>query len=213
MEASRMPREADVAPAVDPTDGRVGGWSPADPGPLGLASFATTTFILSMINSNLVGAGATAVVLGMALAVGGIAQFTAGVWEFRTGNTFGATAFCSFGAFWISFFFLLQFGVKGIAPAEAGSAIGLYLWAWAIFTAFMFIASLRTTGAVALVFLLLTITFILLGIGNSGASNGTVHLGGYIGLATAVAAWYAAFAGVINSTWGRTVMPVFPLAR
>jgi uncharacterized protein len=214
MEASRIPpREADVAPAVDPTDGRGGGWSPADPGPLGLASFATTTFILSMINSNLVGSGATDVMLGMALAVGGIAQFTAGVWEFRTGNTFGATAFCSYGGFWISFYILLHIGVKGIAPAEAGSAIGLYLWAWAIFTAFMFVASLRTTGAVALVFLLLTITFILLGIGNSGASSGTVHLGGYVGLATALVAWYTAFAGVINSTWGRVVAPVFPLTR
>jgi succinate-acetate transporter protein len=214
MEASRIPpREADVAPAVDPTDGRGGGWSPADPGPLGLASFATTTFVLSMINSNLVGAGATGLMLGMALAVGGIAQFTAGVWEFRTGNTFGATAFCSYGAFWISFYFLLTIGLKGIPVREVGSALGLYLWAWAIFTAFMFVASLRTTGAVALVFLLLTITFILLGIGNSGGSSGTIHLGGYLGLATALVAWYAAFAGVINSTWGRVVAPVFPLSR
>jgi succinate-acetate transporter protein len=213
MEASRMPREADVAPAPDPTGGRAAGWSPADPGPLGLASFATTTFILSMINSNLVGVGATGVMLGMALAVGGIAQFAAGLWEFRTGNTFGATAFCSYGAFWISFYILLHIGVKDIAPAEAGSAIGLYLWAWGIFTAWMFIASLRTTGAVALVFLLLAITFIVLGIGNSGGSSGTIHLGGYIGLATAIAAWYAAFAGVTNATWGRAVMPVFPLTR
>jgi uncharacterized protein len=213
MEASRIPpREADVAPAVDPTDGRAGGWSPADPGPLGLASFATTTFILSMINSNLVGAGATGLMLGMALAVGGIAQFTAGVWEFRTGNTFGATAFCSYGAFWISFFILLNTGLKGIPLKEVGSALGLYLWAWGIFTAWMFIASLRTTGAVALVFLLLAITFIVLGIGNAGGSSGTIHLGGYIGLATAIVAWYAAFAGVISSTFGRSVLPVFPLS-
>jgi len=166
-----------------------------------------------MINSNLVGAGATGLMLGMALAVGGLAQFTAGVWEFRTGNTFGATAFCSYGAFWISFYFLLTIGLKGIPVREVGSALGLYLWAWAIFTAFMFVASLRTTGAVALVFLLLTITFILLGIGNSGGSSGTIHLGGYLGLATALVAWYAAFAGVINSTWGRVVAPVFPLSR
>jgi succinate-acetate transporter protein len=212
MEANRVPREADVAPAVDPTEGRGAGWSPADPGPLGLTSFATTTFILSMINSNLVGAGATDVMLGMALAVGGIAQFTAGVWEFRTGNTFGATAFCSYGAFWISFYILLHIGVKGISPSEAGSAVGLYLWAWGIFTAWMFIASLRTTGAVAAVFLLLAITFIVLGIGNSGGSSGTIHLGGYIGLATAIVAWYAAFAGVISATFGRSVLPVFPLS-
>ena len=212
MEASRAPREADEAPAADPTEGRGAGWSPADPGPLGLASFAITTFILSMINSNLVGGGALDVMLGMALAVGGIAQLVAGIWEFRTGNTFGAPAFCSYGGFWISFYILLHIGLKGIAPSEAASAIGLYLWAWAIFSAGMFLASLRTTGAVALVFLLLTITFVLLGIGNSGASSGTIHLGGYLGLATAIAAWYAAFAGVISATVGRSVLPVFPLS-
>jgi hypothetical protein len=198
------------------------GWTPADPGALGLASFATTTFVLSIINTGLVGGGvatASGVVAALALAVGGIAQFTAGVWEFRTGNTFGATAFCSFGAFWISFWWLLHFGAAEIPKTELFSAVGLYLWAWGIFTAYMFIASLRTTGAVALVLLLLTITFIVLGIGNSALSgtlsltNGTIKLGGWIGLATAIVAWYTSFAVVINSTFGRTIAPVFPLTR
>jgi hypothetical protein len=95
----------------------------------------------------------------------------------------------------------------------------VYLWAWGIFTAYMFVASLRTTGAVALVLLLLAVTFIVLGIGNSALAgthsltNGTIKLGGWIGLVTAVVAWYASFAGVTNSTWGRTVLPVFPLNR
>ncbi len=222
MAATNMPREADVRPAEDPTGGRLAGWTPADPGPLGLAAFATTTFILSMINANLVGGGvatAAGVVIGMALAYGGIAQFAAGLWEFRTGNTFGATAFCSFGAFWISFYFLLHVGASVIPKTELFSAVGLYLWAWGIFTAYMFIASLRTTGAVALVFLLLAITFIVLGIGNSALAgthsltNGTIKLGGYFGLATAIVAWYASMAGVTNATWGRTVLPVFPLNR
>jgi hypothetical protein len=223
MEAGRLPpREADVAPAPDPTGGRTGFWSPADPAPLGLAGFALTTFVLSMINANLVGGGvltAAGIVIGPALAYGGIAQFAAGLWEFRTGNTFGATAFCSYGAFWISFYILLHVGVSVIPKTEIFSAVGLYLWAWAIFTAYMFIASLRTTGAVALVFLLLTITFIVLGIGNSAlagsgsVTNGTVKLGGYLGLATAIAAWYASFAVVTNATWGRTILPVFPLNR
>ena len=99
------------------------------------------------------------------------------------------------------------------------SGLGLYLWMWGIFTAYMFIASLRTTGAVALVFLLLAITFIILGIGNSSlagthsAINGTIKLGGYVGIATAIVAWYASFAAVLNSTFGRVVMPVFPLSR
>ncbi|MDQ2895446.1 MAG: acetate uptake transporter [Actinomycetota bacterium] len=220
MEASRLPpREADVAPAPDPTGGRLAGWTPADPGPLGLAAFATTTFALSMINANLVGSGALPMVAALALAYGGIAQLVAGLWEFRTGNTFGAVAFCSFGAFWISFYFLVNVGLPGIPKTEVFSALGLYLWAWGIFTAYMFVASLRTTGAVALVFLLLAITFIVLGIGNSAlaggtaATNGTVKLGGYLGIATAIVAWYASFAAVINSTFGRVVAPVFPLNR
>src|SRR5205823_4877925 len=155
--------------------------------PLGLAGFAMTTFVLSMINANLVGGGALPVVLGLALAYGGIAQLLAGMWEFRTGNTFGAVAFSSYGAFWISFWFLVKFAGKDLG-SEGASAVGLYLWAWGIFTGYMFIASLRTTGAVALVFLLLTITFILLGIGNSAlaggsaTTNNTIKIGGYVGI-------------------------------
>src|SRR6201990_2136291 len=207
-------READVAPAPE---SRVMGWSPADPGPLGLAAFAGTTFMLSMINSGLVGHGSLVgggllpMVAGLALAYGGVAQFTAGLWEFRTGNTFGAVAFCSYGAFWISFYFIVQSAGKNV-PSVLFSGLGLYLWMWGIFTAYMFIASLRTTGAVAIVFLLLAITFIVLGIGNSAlagtlkATNGTIKLGGYIGIVTAIAAWYASFAAVLNSTFARTIL-------
>jgi hypothetical protein len=216
MEASRMPREADVAPAPDPAGGRTAGWTPADPGPLGLAGFATTTFALSLINANLVSITALPVVAMMALTFGGLAQLIAGIWEFRTGNTFGAVAFTAYGAFWISFFFVVQLAVP-VLKTELGSALGLYLWSWSIFTIFIFIASLRTTGAVAVVLLLLLITFVLLAIGNSAlagttdATNGTIKLGGYVGIATAIAAWYTAMAGVVNGTWGRTVFPVFPL--
>jgi uncharacterized protein len=189
----------------------VGSWLPADPGPLGLAGFAMTTFVLSMFNADLVNKAGEPVVLGLALAYGGIAQLLAGMWEFRTGNTFGATAFTSFAAFWISYWLLVTLNVADIPEAQAGDAIGLYLWGWAIFTAYMFIASLRTTGAVALVFFLLTITFILLGAGNSGDHTNVIKWGGYLGLATAAAAWYASFAAVINSTFGRTIAPVFHL--
>ncbi len=225
MEAGNLPpREADIIPESDPTSGRGIAWSPADPGPLGLAAFAGTTFMLSLINAGLVGTqkapggGLLPMVAALALAYGGVAQLIAGLWEFRTGNTFGAVAFCSFGAFWISFFFVVQSVGKNV-PTEVFSGLGLYLWMWGIFTAYMFIASLRTTGAVALVFLLLAITFIVLGIGNSAlagtlhATNGTIKLGGYVGLVTAIAAWYASFAGVINATFGRTIAPVFPLSR
>src|SRR5215475_15979725 len=109
MEAANIgAREADVAPApADPYAGRTAGWTPANPAPLGLAGFAATTFMLSMINANLVNHNSLTGVLGLALAYGGIAQLIAGIWEFRTGNTFGAVAFCSYGAFWISFYFLV----------------------------------------------------------------------------------------------------------
>jgi uncharacterized protein len=170
-----------------------------------------TTFVLSMFNADLVNKGGEPVVLGLALAYGGVAQLLAGMWEFRTGNTFGAVAFSSFGAFWISFWALVTFFEDSIPAAAAGPAIGLYLWGWAIFTAYMFIASLRTTVAVAVVFFLLTITFILLGAGNSGDHTNVIKWGGYIGIATAIAAWYASFAAVVNSTFGRVIAPVGPL--
>jgi uncharacterized protein len=206
--------EARAVPPTETADERErGGWTPADPGPLGLAAFAMTTFVLSMFNSQLVSDGGEPVVLGLAFAYGGIAQLLAGMWEFRTGNTFGAVAFTSFGAFWISFFLLVTFFAPSLPAADAGHAIGLYLWAWAIFTTYMFVASLRTTGAIALVFFLLAITFVLLAIGDSGGHESVTKWGGYVGLATAAAAWYASFAGVTNSTFGRTVLPVKPLKR
>jgi uncharacterized protein len=189
------------------------GWAPADPGPLGLGAFALTTFVLSMFNAGLVSKAGEPVVLGVALAYGGIAQILAGMWEFRTGNTFGAVAFTSFGAFWISFWALVTFSVGSIPAEHAGDAIGLYLIAWGIFTTYMFVASLRTTAAIALVFVLLAITYFLLGIGNAGETEGVVEAGGWFGLATAAAAWYASFAAVTNSTFGRTVLPVRPLRR
>jgi succinate-acetate transporter protein len=213
MEAAAIRRQ-------DPTRSDVGraepvpavGWKPADPGPLGLAAFAMTTFVLSMFNANLVNGKGLPVVLGLALAYGGIVQLLAGMWEFRNGNTFGAVAFSSFGAFWISFWALEAFYAKDIG-GNAGHAVGLYLWAWAIFTAYMTVAAMRTSGAVLLVFALLTATFVLLAIGTSGAHETVTHWGGYVGLATAAAAWYASFAAVANSTFGRIVLPVVPLTR
>ncbi|MGH2938896.1 MAG: acetate uptake transporter [Solirubrobacterales bacterium] len=210
MESGSVPG---VRPPIseEPAEGSRAGWSPADPGPLGLAGFALTTFVLSMFNAGLVSKAGEPVVLGVALAYGGIAQFAAGMWEFRTGNTFGAVAFTSYGAFWVSFWALVTFFAADIPAEHAGAAIGLFLIAWGIFTLYMFFASLRTTAAVALVLLLLTITFFLLGIGESGGHEGMVEIGGWAGLLTAAAAWYASFAAVINSTFGRTVLPVMPL--
>jgi succinate-acetate transporter protein len=185
----------------------------ANPGPLGLAAFATTTFVLSMFNAGLVSDAGEPVVFGLALAYGGLAQVLAGMWEFRTGNTFGATAFTSYGAFWLSFWAFVQFFEDKVPKGDAGHAVGLYLIAWGIFTTYMFIASLRTTGAIALVFILLAVTFIVLGIGNAGGHDSIIKAGGWLGLATALAAWYASFAEVTNATFGHTVFPVRPLKR
>jgi succinate-acetate transporter protein len=203
-------RAREAAPAAT---GATGGWTVADPGPLGLGAFALTTFVLSMFNAGLVGKGGEPVVLGLALAYGGLGQLLAGMWEFRTGNTFGAVAFTSFGAFWLSYWAFVQFFAKDIPAADVGHAVGLYLIAWGIFTAYMFVASLRTTAIIAAVFFALAVTFFLLGIGNAGGHTSIVKAGGWAGLITAALAWYGSIAAVTNSTYGRAVLPVRSLSR
>lgn len=206
LPAPQREREVATTPAQSP--------GIADPGPLGLAAFGLTTLVLSMFNSGLMnGDKGEAVVFGLALFYGGLGQLLAGMWEFKTGNTFGATAFTSYGAFWLSFWAFNQFYASKIDPAYLGKAVALYLIAWGIFTAFMFVASLRTTGIIAIVFALLTATFFLLGLGDRAGSENTLKLGGYVGLLTAAAAFYGSFAGVTNSTFGKTVLPVVPLKR
>jgi uncharacterized protein len=193
-----------AAPPPDVTSSSI-----ADPGALGLAGFALTTFVLMMFDTGLVSKAGEPVVLGLALAYGGGAQLLAGMWEFRKGNTFGATAFSSFGAFWISYWAFVAFFAKGVPT----TAVGLYLIAWGIFTFYMWIASFRTSVAVNVVFLLLWITFVLLGIGAASNTSGITKLGGWIGIATALVAWYASFAIVANSTFRRTVFPLRELNR
>ena len=124
----------------------------ADPGPLGLAGFAVTTFFLSAVNTNMLGASVTGVVLGLALFYGGLAQLLAGMWEFVKGNTFGALAFASFGAFWLSFWYLLNHCPQGASAHDLNKGLGTYLLVWAIFTAYMTIAATRTSGILLAVF-------------------------------------------------------------
>jgi uncharacterized protein len=171
----------------------------ADPAPLGLAGFALTTFILSFANAGLIPKGGDAVVLGCAFAYGGIAQLAAGMWEFRRNNTFGATAFSSYGAFWIAFFFLVSYHVAKIPPGAVPAALGTFLLAWGIFTAYMTIAATHLSRPVLAVFILLTITFFLLAIGAYTGVTGLSAIGGWCGILTAIAAWYASFLGVMKS--------------
>jgi uncharacterized protein len=180
----------------------------ADPAPLGLAAFALTTFMLSLFNAGLLDEAGEPVVFGLALAYGGIAQLLAGMWEFRTGNTFGATAFTSYGAFWLSFFVLEVFFADEIPAAEMPIYLGWFLVAWGVFTTYMYIASFKVTGAVNVVFLLLAATFYLLGLGDLTGAEIITRIGGFVGLVTAVAAWYASFAVVTNETFRQKVLPV-----
>lgn len=196
----------DAQSSAPPAAKTLGAMEIADPGPLGLAGFAMTTFVLSCFNAGLIKEGES-VVLGLALAYGGVVQLLAGMWEFRKGNTFGAVAFSSFGGFWISFWVLLTFA-KDATP----HSIGVYLLGWTIFTAYMTLAALRTNGAVLSVFVVLTLTFLFLAIGAFGGSAGMTKVGGGLGLLTALLAWYASCAMVTNATWRRPVLPVWPLA-
>jgi hypothetical protein len=182
----------------------------ADPAPLGLAAFAMTTFALSLSNADIWGQAAASA-LALALVYGGGVQLLAGMWEFTRRNTFGALAFSSFGAFWISYYVLSKFVLTGVSSADTEIAAGTFLLGWAIFTFYMTVASLRVSGAVAAVFVLLTATFILLTIGAFQNSTLITKWGGYIGLATAAAAWYASFAGVVNETFKRALIPTLPL--
>lgn len=186
----------------------------ADPAPLGLAAFAATTFVLSCFNAGLFAENLEPVVLPLALFYGGGAQVLAGMWEFRKGNTFGATAFGSYGAFWLSFAFLVQFFVpkleaSGASTAQVDQAVGLYLLAWTIFTGYMLIASLRTNGALIGVFAVLFLTFLFLTVGDLGGISSAGTIGGYLGILTALIAWYASAAVVINATAGKAVLPTF----
>lgn len=188
------------------------GETTADPAPLGLAAFAATTFVLSCFNANLINESLSAVVLPLALFYGGLAQLLAGMWEFRRNNTFGATAFASYGSFWLAYAALVKFVAGDLPASTAHQAIGLFLLVWAIFTAYMAVAALKVSGAVLSVFVALAVTFIVLAIGEFATSTGIAKTGGWIGLVTALLAWYASFAVVTNSTWKRDVLPTWPLS-
>ena len=184
----------------------------ADPGPLGLAGFAMTTFALSSANAGLWKGAGVATALSLAFFYGGLAQLLAGMMEFVRKNTFAAVAFTSYGAFWLSLYALANWQKALATPTNS---TGIFLLGWTIFTLYMMVAASKVNSAVLTVFVLLFITFVFLTIGNwnaFGAHANIVKIGGWTGLATALAAWYASAAGVINSTHGKVVLPVGPRA-
>ena len=184
----------------------------ADPAPLGLAAFALTTFVLSAHNALGATTAPLLAVFGFALFYGGLGQFAAGMWEFRNRNVFGATAFSTYGGFWLGIAAFLVLVLAGkVSGADVTQSLGWILLAFAIFNTYMLIWSSRINMAVFGVFLTLEITEILLFIGNfagSAAGSGLVAVGGWVGILTALVAWYTSAAGVVNGMSGRQVLPV-----
>ena len=217
--------------AVQPSATIVNLQPPADPAPLGLAAFALTTFLLSAKNANWMTHSTGASFLGYAFAYGGLAQLLAGMWEFRNRNVFGATAFSTYGAFWIG----LGLWVRLVAGPSAAAAktplalvatnaalnkdLGWILLAFFIFNTYMLLMSTQVNLAVFGVFLTLGLTEIILSIGNfllagTATTSGIIQFGGYVGIVTAAVAWYTSFALVSRGMTGRLKFPVGePLIR
>jgi len=189
-----------------------------DPGPLGLAGFALTTFVLSALNAEIIVPNAAqnhAIFIGLAIFYGGLAQLLAGMWEYRTGNTFGATVFSSYGAFWMSLaaISIPGFNIKA-SLHDPEAAIGLFLLGWTIFTALLTIGAFRINGALALTFTVLLLTFIALTYGFLVNPVPWKRIGGWLGILTAALAWYIMLAGILRSVSGGAIqLPLFPIKK
>ena len=189
----------------------------ADPAPLGLAAFALTTFLLSADNAGWMTKATGASWLGYAIAYGGVVQLLAGMWEFRNKNVFGTTIFGSYGGFWIGLGLWVILvarnapavpALKAVYLAQLPKDLGWILLAWAIFNTYMLLISTQTNTAIFSTLLLLEATEIILFIGFFTGSTGTIKAGGYVGVVTALFAWYTSAAGVTNGLPGRISLPV-----
>jgi len=178
----------------------------ANPAALGLGGFALTTFLLSMVNAGIIAPESIGMVLPMGLFYGGLAQLLAGMWEFKSGNTFGATCFSSFGAFWIGLATMVILEGAGVIAAVPPAGLAVFLIAWGIFTLYATIASFKISKGLVSVFVPLTLTFFLLAIGEF--SSGFKVPGGYLGIITAIDAWYCSAAILLNEAFGREVLPL-----
>jgi uncharacterized protein len=195
-----------AAPAVPAS-----GWGNA--APLGLAAFAVTTFMLSMINAKLVNIAVEPVVFGVALMFGGLAQVIAGTIQFRNGSTFTGVLFTGFGAFWLSLYAIAEFFLKEVPVAQVGHALGLFLYAFGIFAAWLWLASFRTNVVVVVAIGLLTAALFVLGAGNYSGNSLTIEWGGYMGLVVAFIAAYLSCAELCEASYNRSVLPLWSLAK
>jgi uncharacterized protein len=191
----------------------------ANPAPLGLSAFGLTTFVLSCSNAGFIlpVGGGLAIVAGLAIFYGGLVQLIAGVQEFRAGNTFGATAFCSYGGFWLALGFALlpPTGIQAafVKAATFYTALGVFLLGWTIFTLVMFLGSLRSNAALIALFFFLLLTFIALTIGFLGAGTLWIRIGGWLGIITALIAFYTALSGILASTNAPFQLPIWPMGE
>jgi succinate-acetate transporter protein len=184
---------------------------PADPAPLGLGAFALTTFLLSASNAGWMTSATGDAWLGYAFAYGGLCQLLAGMWEFRNRNVFGATAFSTYGGFWIGLaLWALLVAPNAKSASAAGHDVAWILLAFAIFNTYMLLWSTQVNMAVFGVFLTLELTEIILFIGNFADNTSIVKVGGYVGVLTALVAWYTSAAGVIN---GMRTAPLVPVGK
>ena len=177
----------------------------ANPGALGLGAFALTTFLLSVINAGIIAPANIGVVLPMAFFYGGLAQVLAGMWEFKSGNIFGATCFTSFGSFWLGLALMIVLEAAGIIAAVPAAGLAFFLVAWGLFTLYATFAATKAPEGLLILFITLTITFFLLAAGEF--STGFKLAGGYLGILVALIAWYDSAAILINDMSGRKVLP------
>lgn len=186
----------------------------ADPAPLGLAAFAFTTFLLSFANTKWLAGSAVFVVMPLAMFYGGTMQVIAGCFEMRKGNTFGFTAFCSYGAFWWFYAVLVLLGTMGIIPlASVGPAIGASLILWGLLTLYLWVPAMFANFTLNMTFLFLWLAFFALGAGALLNNADLGVLGGYFGILTAFFASYTSFAIVTNSVVGAGTLPLGPGIR
>jgi uncharacterized protein len=179
----------------------------ANPAPLGLFGFGMTTVLLNLHNSGCF--PMNAMILAMGICYGGAAQIIAGIMEFKKGNTFGTTAFISYGFFWLSLVTLILLPKIDPTLAATGPAMAAYLAMWGLFTLGFFIASLRLSRALQVVFGTLTILFFLLAIENfCTVSDGFRHFTGYEGVFCGLSACYTGMAQILNHTYQKTVLPM-----
>jgi succinate-acetate transporter protein len=184
----------------------------ANPAPLGLLGFGMTTVLLNLHSAGFY--ELNSMVLAMGICYGGAAQIIAGAMEWRKGNTFATTAFVSYGLFWLSLVALIVLAKLGWGAASNDTAMAAYLAMWGLFTAVMFVGTLRLNRALQVVFGTLAILFFLLAYGDyTNASAGFKHFTGYEGIFCGFSAIYAGLAQVLNELFGKTVLPLGPVKK